>query len=162
MKKFLLVLLPIVLLAVLTAYFGQTKLANRQNDTDVLHQEATKADNYAIELLIDSYQKSLVHAVNNNNFILLGNLLLPDSNFYYVQKEFVEGQYQQGITMEIKDYDILDIVEGESEGVYRVYVVETISKKSIGSAPVEEELRCIFTVVNNDEVLVISAKEEWF
>jgi len=80
-----------------------------------LGPEAAKADYYYIETLIDSYQESLVYAINNNDFPFLAGLLSSDSDFYYAQKNLVEEQYKEAIKLEIYDYDIKKIEVGERD-----------------------------------------------
>lgn len=77
------------------------------------------------ERLIGDYLYHLVYAINNDAFYEVEPFLLPDSTLYKSQEGLVERLYDNGISQEVIDFEILS-VEDESEERSKIHVLETI------------------------------------
>lgn len=124
--------------------------------------ESTKADHYYIEEVVRNYEILLIEAINNNDFSLVENLLVTNSNLYNSQKKLVSDLYKKNIKEKLIDFDIKDIKETEKVGIYKVYVNERIGIKYPERQDFEiKEFNWIYTVVNNKDGIGISDMNKW-
>lgn len=124
--------------------------------------EAAKADHFYIEEVVSNYETLLIEAINNNNFSLIENLLIPNSNLYNSQKKLVTDLYSKNIKEKLLGFDIVDIQDTGKEGVFKVYVRENIGVKYPDKQDFEtKEYNWIYTVIKSKDSVGLSDIEKW-
>lgn len=124
--------------------------------------EAAKADNFYIEEVVRNYEILLIEAINNNDFSLIKNVLIPNSNLYNLQKELVADLYNKNIKERLVKFDIINIQNMENSGVYKVYVSDNIAIKYPDKQDFEtKEYNWIYTVIKNKNSVGLSDIEKW-
>jgi len=74
-----------------------------------------KADKFYVEQIVGNYERLLIHAINDNDFSLIKNLFIPDSNTYKSQKQFVAEQYSMDIKHKFSRIYLEGIEQVENE-----------------------------------------------
>lgn len=119
----------------------------------------TKADNFYIEELIYNYVHNRIEAINNNDFSMIEDSLLEDSDFFSNQKEIVSQLHRQKVQQKLLDYEIKNIEEIDQEN-YKVYVYEYIETKY----PDKEEKKehyWIYTVSKHNDRIGLANRVSW-
>lgn len=136
-----------------------------QSDTTAIpttKPEATKAENFYIEEVISNYETLLVEAINNNDFSLIESLLVPNSNLYNSQKKLVSDLYTKNIKEKLIDFNIESIENTGKNGIYKVYVSESIGIKYLDKQDFEtKKYDWIYTVVKSKDSIGLSEIEKW-
>jgi hypothetical protein len=121
-----------------------------------------KVDEPAISKLLENYEKSLVTAINRNNFPLVARYLTPGSNLYKSQKNLVAKLYQKKTQEKLVGYKVEKIETAGQADVYHVYVTEKIGIKRSGKTNfVVSEFRWVYTVVADGEKYSLSDIAKW-
>jgi hypothetical protein len=124
--------------------------------------KAVKVDEPAISTLIDNYEKSLVNAINSNNFSLVAKYLTPGSNLYKSQKDLVAKLYPKKTQEKLVGYKVEKIKSTEQANVYQVYVTEKIGIKRSGKANfVVSKFHWVYTVVADGVKYSLSEIAKW-
>ncbi|OPZ91856.1 MAG: KWG Leptospira [Firmicutes bacterium ADurb.Bin419] len=83
----------------------------------------------ALEKTMETYQQSLVEAINTNDFGKVEAVLEKDSALYNDQKALVANLSQQGIEKKLEGYEIYAINYDYETKEYKLYVIEKIGIK---------------------------------
>lgn len=124
--------------------------------------ETAKADNFYIEEVVRNYETLLVEAINNNDFSLIENLLIPNSNLYHSQKKLISDLYKKNIKEKLIDFNIESIEDTGKDGVFKVYVSESIGIKYPDKQDFEtKKYNWIYTVIISKDRIGLSEIEKW-
>ena len=124
--------------------------------------EGTKAWGFYIQEVTRNYEILVIEAINNNDFSLIENLLIPNSNLYNSQKKLITDLYTKNIKEKLVDFSIENIQETEKDGVFKIFVNESIGIKYSGKVNFEtKEYKWIYTLVKNKDSIGLSNIEEW-
>jgi hypothetical protein len=128
----------------------------------VAGSDVTKADESAISTLIDNYEKSLVNAINNNNFSLVAKYLTHGSNLYQSQKALVAKLHQKKTQEKLVGFKVEKIKTTDQANVYQVYVSEKIGLKRHDKGDfVVSEFRWVYSVVADGPTYSLSDITKW-
>ncbi len=80
----------------------------------------------AIERTMETYQQSLVEAINTNDFGKIEPVLEKDSELYNDQRKLIANLSIQGIEEKLESFEIYAVKYAYDEDVYKLYVTEKI------------------------------------
>jgi len=135
--------------------------ASPTEETSTIPDESAKADNFYIEEIVSSYERLLVHAINDNDFSLIKNLLMPESDIYKSQENFVTEQYKKGIKYKLIEVYPEEIKQSSKKDEYKVYVTVNIEISEFGKEKETKEFKRIYTVIDDGKIRKITDIEEW-
>lgn len=122
------------------------------------NDDAGEADDDALADLMDSYETEIINAVNANDFGLVEPYLYESSELYEAQVGLVERLNDKGITEELIDYDIVEIVcDGDS---CTIDVDETVAITYASGDVEEEDYTWRYTAKVDDDVYKLSGIAE--
>lgn len=90
---------------------------------------SSKSSETAIKDSMDKYEKSLIDAINNNDFSKVEPILYKDSNLYKAQKALITNLNKQGISEKLENYTVDSIEWSADKTQCKVRVEENISIK---------------------------------
>ncbi|MEK3725419.1 TcaA NTF2-like domain-containing protein [Paenibacillus sp. FSL H8-0034] len=138
----------------------EVDLSKIPEDVDKLG--GAKADDFFIGELIANYERLLIHAINNNEFSAIENLLILNSPLYHSQKKLVEDLYHRKVQEKLINFTIKDIERTDTEDVYKAYVKESIAIKYPEKQDFEtKEFSWIYTILKSGEKAGLSNIEKW-
>lgn len=119
----------------------------------------------AIEKTMETYQQSLVDAINSNDFGKVEAVLAKDSDLYKDQKKLVGDLFSQGIEEKLEGFEIYAIrydIENENAD-YKIFVTENISIKMPQKNFETKQFTWCYTAKYNHEsnVCKLSKIEKW-
>ncbi|TVX96856.1 TcaA NTF2-like domain-containing protein [Cohnella terricola] len=120
---------------------------------------SAKADTYNSELLLQAYESAVIEAINQNDYSLVERYVESDSQLSSFLKEYMKEQANDGIALELENYDLEQIEENDSS--IKLYVRETISSKKPKQDAQSNEDYWIYTVTVQDEQEKLSRREPW-
>ena len=120
-----------------------------------------KADGYYVELVIDSYERLLIEAINENQFSLIEDLLDNNGPLYKEQEKLITRLHKKRIHEKLISYAV-DKIDSD-EDYFFVYTVEKIEIQYPEKDPLVKEFTWKYTV--REDYLEKSAKiiklEKW-
>lgn len=138
-----------------------TPEASPKTETTSIPNVGVKADNFYIEEIVSSYERLLVHAINDNDFSLIKNLLMPESNIYKSQEQFVSEQFNKGIKYKFIDIYPEEIKQGSKKNEYKAYVISNIEISEPNKGKETKEFKRIYTVLDDGKIRKITDIQEW-
>lgn len=148
--------------SVVTNSLEPTKPAKPSQEETSTNPEGTKAWGFYIQEVVRNYETLVVEAINNNDFSLIDNLLVPGSNLYNSQKKLVADLYNKKIQEKLVEFDLKDIQKTDKEGIFKVFVSEKIGVKYPEKQEFEtKEFNWIYTVISDKDRPGLSDIEKW-
>ncbi len=123
--------------------------------------EGTKSDSYWIEEIVNSYEELITDAINKNDFSKIEHLLLPDSNIYQAQENFVVEQYGKGIKYKYIDSKLEDYERENQKNDYKAYVSANIEISEPNKDKVIKAFKRIYTIIIGEKTKRIIDIQEW-
>ncbi|MCK9478435.1 MAG: DUF5991 domain-containing protein [Firmicutes bacterium] len=111
-----------------------------------------KADRFYVEQIVGNYERLLIHAINDNDFSLIKNLFIPDSNTYKSQEQFVAEQYSMGIKHNFSRIYLEGIEQVENKNTYIVHATVYFETIIPDKTSTSKEVKRIYTVIDNGEI----------
>lgn len=130
------------------------------NESTPIPNEGAKADNFYIEEIVSSYEQLLAYAVNDNDFALIKNLLMSESNIYQSQEKFVTEQFDKGIKYTLIDIYPEEIKQGSKKYEYKAYITANIEISGLNKGKETKEFKRIYTVIDDGKIRKITDIQE--
>lgn len=122
----------------------------------------TKLEEDAIITLIGNYKKSIIMAINSNQFSIVEKYLVFGSDLYYSQKDLVAKLYAKRIQEKLIDFKVEAIKTSSKANGYEVYVSEKVGVKHPGKTDFTvSEYHWVYTVVLSRGKYTLSDIAKW-
>ncbi|MFH1860526.1 MAG: hypothetical protein ABH870_05890 [bacterium] len=126
-----------------------------ESEPSPIPMAGVKADGFYIEEIVTSYERLLTYAINDNEFSLIKDLLMPESDICQSQEKFVAEQVSKGIKYERPDV-CTEIKKGSKKNEYKVYVTGNVEISEPNKAKEIKEIKCIYTVIDDGNIRKIT------
>ncbi len=95
--------------------------------------------------VMQAYEKSMVDAINLNNFNKVSTLLMPNSKLYKSQKNLITSLSKQGTKEKFKNCEVYAVIEDSEKGQYYIFVNEGIAIQYSGKNFVDKYFNYCYT-----------------
>jgi hypothetical protein len=111
-------------------------------------------NNYYDFLLVETYIKSRIRAINQNNFDSIAEYLDEDGDIYQSEKQYINDCASQGIQHKLLNFTHEDIKE-VSANLYDLVYSFKFEEISLDNTKTKKEMRQVFTVFDDGDTLKI-------
>lgn len=138
---------------------------NKNSDISTLSKtnntKIKKETIYSIFEVMKKYEHSLPDAINRNDFSMVKDTLIVDSNLYKAQKKLVEDLNKKSVNEYLEEFVIKKVVGTDKQGEYKVYTSEKIAIQYPGKDYVTKDFNWIYIVVCDDKKCGINDIISW-